>query len=91
MDNVACTLSGTYGLYIINTNRLTSTNFTNTTPNQVGSGTQALYNGSTGTINMNGLTFVDTNNTTFTSSVYDNTTTGTHQFVNILSTGVITR
>jgi Pectate lyase superfamily protein len=89
MDNVSCTLSGTYGLYIINTNRLTSTNFTNTSPNQVGSGTQALYNGSTGTINMNGLTFVDTNNTTFTSSVYDNTATGTHQFVNILSTGVV--
>ncbi len=90
MDNVSCTLSGTYALYIINTNRLTSTNFTSTSPNQVGSGTQALYNASTGFINMNGLTFVDTNAETFTSSVYDNTTTGTHQFVNILSTGAIT-
>jgi hypothetical protein len=56
----------------------------------VGSGTQALYNGSTGFINMNGLAFVDTNPTTFTSSVYDNTTTGPHQFVNMLSTGVVT-
>ena len=61
MDNVSCTLSGTYALYIINTNRLTSTNFTSTSPNQVGSGTQALYNASTGFINMNGLAFVDTN------------------------------
>ena len=90
MDNVSCTLSGTYALYIINTNRLTSTNFTSTSPNQVGSGTQALYNASTGFINMNGLAFVDTNPTTFTSSVYDNTTTGPHQFVNMLSTGVVT-
>jgi Pectate lyase superfamily protein len=90
MDNVSCTLSGTYALYIINTNRLTSSNFTSTSPNQVGSGTQALYNGSTGFINMNGLAFVDTNNSTFTSSVYDNTTTGPHQFVNMLSTGVVT-
>jgi hypothetical protein len=90
MDNLSCTLSGTYSLYIINTNRLTSSNFTSTSPNQVGSGTQALYNTSTGFINMNGLTFVDTNTGTFTSSVYDNTTTGTHQFVNVLSTGAVT-
>jgi hypothetical protein len=91
MDNVSCTLSGTYGLYIVNTKRLTSTNFTSTSPNQVGSGTQALYNTSTGVINMNGLTFVDTNATTYTSSVYDNTNTGgPHQFVNMLSSGTIT-
>jgi hypothetical protein len=91
MDNVSCTLSGTYGLYIVNTHRLTSTNFTSTSPNQVGSGTQALYNTSTGVINMNGLTFVDTNATTYASSVYDNTNTGgPHQFVNMLSSGTIT-
>ena len=91
MDNVSCTLSGTYGLYIVNTNRLTSTNFTSTSPNQVGSGTQALYNTSTGVINMNGLTFVDTNPTTYSSSVYDNTNTGgPHQFVNMLSNGIVT-
>jgi hypothetical protein len=90
MDNVSCTLSGTYALYIINTNRLTSANFTSTSPNQVGSGTQALYNTSTGFINMNALTFVDTNTSTFTSSVYDNTTTGTHQFVNMMSMGTVT-
>ncbi|MGB8538935.1 MAG: glycosyl hydrolase family 28-related protein [Acidobacteriaceae bacterium] len=91
MDNVSCTLSGTYGLYIVNTNRLTSTNFTSTSPNQVGSGTQALYNTSTGVINMNGLTFVDTNPTTYSSSVYDNTNTGgPHQFVNMLSSGTVT-
>jgi hypothetical protein len=91
MDNVSCTLSGTYALYIINTNRLTGTNFTSTSPNQVGAGTQALYNTSTGFINLNGLAFVDTNATTFTSSVYDNTNSGgPHQFVNILSTGAVT-
>ena len=91
MDNVSCTLSGTYALYIINTNRLTSTNFTSTSPNQVGGGTQALYNGSTGVINMNGLTFVDTNAGTYVSAVYDNTNSGgPHQFVNILSSGVVT-
>jgi Pectate lyase superfamily protein len=90
MDNVSCTLSGTYALYVINTNRLTSANFTSTSPNQVGSGTQALYNTSTGSINMNGLTFVDTNTSTFTSSVYDNTTAGTHQFVNMMSMGTVT-
>lgn len=91
MDNVSCTLSGTYGLYIVNTKRLTSTNFTSTSPNQVSSGTQALYNTSTGIINMNGLTFVDTNPTTYSSSVYDNTNTGgPHQFVNMLSSGTVT-
>jgi Pectate lyase superfamily protein len=91
LDNVSCTLSGTYALYIVNTNRLTSTNFTSTSPNQVGSGTQALYNTSTGVINMNGLTFVDTNPSTYTSTVYDNTNTGgPHQFVNMMSSGAVT-
>lgn len=91
MDNVSCTLSGTYALYIVNTNRLTSTNFTSTSPNQVGSGTQALYNTSTGVINMNGLTFVDTAPSTYRSTVYDNTNTGgPHQFVNMMSSGTVT-
>jgi hypothetical protein len=91
MANVSCSLSGTYALQIVNTNRLSSTNFTSTSPNQVGSGTQALYNTSTGVINMNGLTFVDTNESTYTSSVYDNTNTGgPHQFVNMLSKGTVT-
>ncbi len=90
MDNVSCTLSGTYALQIVNTKRLSSANFSSTGPNQVGSGTQALYNTSTGFINMNGLTFVDTNPSTYVSAVYDNTTTGgPHQFVNILSSGLV--
>jgi Pectate lyase superfamily protein len=90
MDNVSCTLSGTYGLYIVNTKRLTSTNFTSTSPNQVGTGTQAVYNTSTGVINMNGLTLADTNPTTFVSNLYDNTNTGgPHQFVNLMSSGVV--
>jgi len=91
MANVSCSRSGTYALQIVNTNRLSSTNFTSTSPNQVGSGTQALFNTSTGVINMNGLTFVDTNSSTYTSSVYDNTNTGgPHQFVNMLSSGTVT-
>jgi hypothetical protein len=91
MADVSCSRSGTYALQIVNTNRLSSTNFTSTSPNQVGSGTQALYNTSTGVINMNGLTFVDTNASTYTSSVYDNTNTGgPHQFVNMLSSGTVT-
>ncbi len=91
MDNVSCAKSGTYALQIVNTNRLSSTNFSSTGPNQIGSGTQALYNTSTGFINMNGLTFVDTNPSAYVSAVYDNTTTGgPHQFVNILSTGAVT-
>jgi hypothetical protein len=91
MDNVSCTLSGTYALYIINTNRLTSTNFASTSPNQVGSGFRALYNTSTGFIHMNRLSFVDTASGTYSSQIYDNTNTGgPHRFVNILNTGVVT-
>ncbi len=66
LDNVSCTLSGTYAMQVVNTNRLTGTNFTSTSPNQVGTGTQALYNTSTGLINLNGLSFIDTNSSTYT-------------------------
>jgi hypothetical protein len=90
-DNVSCTLSGTYALQVVNTNKLTGTNFTSTSPNQVGSGVQALYNTSTGLINLNGMSFVDTNTGTYASQIYDNTATGgPHQFINILDSGVVT-
>ena len=89
-DNISCTLSGTYAMQVVNTNRLTGTNFTSTSPNQVGSGVQALYNTSTGVINLNGMSFVDTNASVYASQIYDNTNTGgPHQFINILDSGTI--
>ncbi|MGC2399475.1 MAG: glycosyl hydrolase family 28-related protein [Acidobacteriaceae bacterium] len=90
-DNISCTLSGTYAMQIVNTKRLTGTNFTSTSPNQVGSGFQALYNTSTGFINLNGMSFVDTATGTYSSQIYDNTNSGgPHQFVNILNSGTVT-
>ncbi len=90
-DNISCTLSGTYALQVVNTKRLTGTNFTSTSPNQVGSGVQAVFNSSTGFINLNGMSFVDTNTSTYASQVYDNTATGgPHQFINLLDSGVVT-
>jgi hypothetical protein len=90
-DNISCTLSGTYAMEIVNTKRLTGTNFTSTSPNQVGSGFQALYNLSTGLINLNGMSFVDTATGTYSSQIYDNTNSGgPHQFINILNSGVVT-
>jgi hypothetical protein len=90
-NNISCTLSGTYAMQIVNTNRLTGTNFTSTSPNQVGNGFQALYNTSTGVINLNGMTFIDTATGTYSSQIYDNTNTGgPHFFSGIANNGVVT-
>jgi hypothetical protein len=90
-DNISCTLSGTYAMQIVNTNRLTGTNFTSTSPNQTGNGHQALYNTSTGVINLNGMTFADTATGTYSSQIYDNTNTGgPHFFSGIVNSGVVT-
>lgn len=89
LANVSCTDVGTYGLYDQNTLRLTGTGLSFNAVSQV-SGIDAIYLASTATgfLNLTNINIADTNTTTFSSEVYDASTTGQHSMWNISTTYV---
>jgi hypothetical protein len=89
-DNVSCTNVGTYALFDNNTNRLTGTNFVSSAASQV-SGTQAIFINSTATgfVGINGVNVNDTNPTVFSSSIFDDSTTGQHGIFNISTSSIV--
>jgi hypothetical protein len=91
LANVQCTDIGTYGLYDTNTNRLTGTELNFNGSSQV-SGTQSIYisQTATGLVNITNVSVNDTNPTTYSSSIFDNSPSGSHAIWNIWSTGVVT-
>jgi hypothetical protein len=88
---VYCTNVGTYGLYDQNTLRLTGTGLNFSAVSQV-SGTDSIYLAATATglVNLTNVSVNDTNPTTYSSSIYDASTTGSHAIWNIWSTGLVT-
>jgi len=88
---VYCTNVGTYGLYDQNTLRLTGTGLNFSAVSQV-SGTDSIYIAATATglVNLTNVSVNDTNPTTYSSSIYDASTTGSHSIWNIWSTGLVT-
>jgi hypothetical protein len=91
LANVQCTNIGTYGLYDTNTNRLTGTELNFNAVSQV-SGTQSIYLSATATglVNITNVSVNDTNPTTFSSSIFDNSSSGNHSIWNIWLTGLQT-
>jgi hypothetical protein len=91
LANVQCTDIGTYGLYDTNTNRLTGTELNFNGSSQV-SGTQSIYLSptATGLVNITNVSVNDTNPTTYSSSIFDNSPSGNHAIWNIWSTGIVT-
>ena len=83
--DVSCTDIGTYALFDNTTTRLTGTNFVSNGASQV-SGTQAIFlnSSATGFVGINGVNINDTNPTVFSSSVFDDSTTGQHGIFNIV-------
>ncbi len=88
---VYCTNVGTYGLYDQNTLRLTGTGLNFSAVSQV-SGTDSIYIAATATglVNLTNVSVNDTNPTTYSSSIFDASTTGSHAIWNIWSTGLVT-
>jgi Pectate lyase superfamily protein len=91
LANIACTNVGTYGLYDYNTNRLTGSNLTFNGVSQV-SGTQSIFLSPTavGFVGIDGVAINDTNVSAYSSSVYDDTTSGLHSIYGIVSQGIQT-
>jgi hypothetical protein len=91
LNAVFCTDVGTYGLYDQNTVRLTGTGLNFNASSQV-SGTDAIYlaNTATGFVNLTNVSVNDTNATTFSSEIFDASTTGQHAMWNISITGLTT-
>jgi hypothetical protein len=91
LSNVQCTDIGTYGLYDTNTNRLTGTELNFNGSSQV-SGTQSIYisQTATGLVNITNVSVNDTNPTTYSSSIFDNSPSGSHAIWNIWLTGIQT-
>ncbi len=89
--NVSCTDIGTYALFDNTTVRLTGTNFVSNAASQI-SGTQAIFinNTATGFVGINGINVNDTNPTTFSSSIFDDSTTGQHGLFNISTSSLVT-
>jgi hypothetical protein len=89
-SNVSCTDIGTYALFDNTTNRLTGTNFVSNGASQV-SGTQAIFLNSTATgfVGINGVNINDTNPTVFSSSIFDDSTTGQHGIFNISTSSIV--
>ncbi len=87
LNAVYCTDVGTYGLYDTNTMRLTGTGLNFSGVSQV-SGIDAIYLATTATgfVNLTNIGINDTNATTFSSEVYDASTTGQHSMWNISTT-----
>jgi hypothetical protein len=91
LDGVYCTNVGTYGLYDSNTVRLTGTGLNFNASSQV-SGTDAIYLAATasGFVNLTNVSVNDTNATTFSSEIYDASSSGQHSMWNISITGATT-
>jgi hypothetical protein len=91
LNAIYCTDVGTYGLYDTNTVRLTGTGLNFTAVSQV-SGINAIYLSTTATgfVNLTNIGINDTNPTTFSSEVYDASTTGQHSMWNISTTDLVT-
>jgi hypothetical protein len=89
-DNVSCTNIGTYALFDNNTNRLTGTNFVSSGASQV-SGTQAIFlnSSATGFVGINGVNVNDTNPTVFSSSIFDDSSSGQHGIFNISTSSIV--
>jgi hypothetical protein len=89
LANIGCTNVGTYGLYDTNTLRLTGTGLNFNGVSKV-SGSDAIYLATTATgfLNLTNININDTNATTFSSEVYDASTTGQHSMWNISTTYV---
>jgi len=91
LDNVACSDVGTYAFYDTNTLRLTGSNWTSDDASQI-SGTIAFYLSATATgfVNVTGLSLNDNNADTYSSAVYDASSTGDHIIQSIKLTGTLT-
>lgn len=92
LSGITCTTMGTYGLYAQNTKRLTGANLVFNGANQAsaGLGGNAVYLSSseTGFVQLSGVSLNDTNSSTYSSSVYDASTSGYHMIWNIWSQGL---
>ncbi len=89
LDAVSCSKVGTYGLYDQNSNSLTGTGLQISGASQ-NSGINAIYLAATATgfVNLTNVGISDTNATTFSSQVFDASTTGSHSIWNIAITYV---
>ena len=87
LNAITCTKIGTYGLYDQNTLKLTGGELVFSGSSQV-SGNNAIYLASTATglVNLTNVTVADTNTSTFSSLVYDASTSGPHAMWNIYIT-----
>ena len=94
LGGISCTNIGLQGLYDQNTNRLTGSNLVINGANQqtAGAGGNAVYlsPAATGLVSISGVTLNDTNTNTYSSSVYDGSSTGNHMIWEIWSQGVVT-